>query len=472
MKIDPPTLALMTALTYLALPLLTWFALQARRDLTLDLWCGGGLLAGVGWILASLYGPRSDGLMWAVGHACLIGSMVVRGQALRIRLALPSRLRLMIVLAAWSALAFCLAQWLDDDTLAGLIARLSTGLAAAGLAWLAWRLSKKATCSAAKWIALGYALMSLAHLALLPLDESAAGVPAGAAWSHDWIALFATSMIVAVSGHFGFAAMVFEREMLAELERIRGSTQRDESHRLETRLRQLDRQRDLERVAAALGHELSQPLAAIRVHAEVAQRGIARDRLDAQQLCSMLAKISANIRRSEQIVGGTSHFSPVQPGQARRLDLEQAVRAVWDLLEYDASQHGIAVQLRCLAPRISVEMDPVQFALVLSNLLRNAIEALADHAGKRQIEIEISQERERALVRISDSGAGLPRALLGQPGMPFRSARPGGLGLGLAVSASLLQYAQGRLKLDNRPEGGMIATVTMPVSSEPASLTR
>ena len=463
MRIDMPTLAVMTALAYLALPLLTWLALRARRDLTVDLWCGGGLLASVGFFLSSLRGQLSDWLTLAVGFAFLIGSMVARAQALRISLAMPDRARQMVALAALSSLAFCLAQWLDAHFLRGMIVRVSVCLAAAGLSWLAWQLSRKESSPAAGWIAITYALMSLGFLALVIQSALAADAPRASGWSSYWTVPLISSMITAVVGHFGFAASVFEREKRAEVERSRRRAHQDESRQLESRLRQLNRQRDLAVVASSLGHELSQPLAVIRVHAEVARRGIARDRLDGQRLRETLEKIAANMRRSGQILGTASHFIQERPGQRRRLDLEQAVREAWELLEDDARKHGVELQLRCGDPAIAVCMDPVHLSLVLSNLLRNCVEVLAGHGEQRQIELDIRQQQDLALIRIRDHGPGLPAVLLGQVGMPFRTAKPDGLGLGLAICATLLRCAAGGLELENHPEAGVIATVTLPV---------
>ncbi len=466
MKIDMPTLAVMTALAYLGLPLLTWLALRARRDLIVDLWCGGGLLASVGWFLSSLRGQLSDWLTLAVGYAFLIGSMVARAQALRISLALPDRARQMVALAALSSLAFCLAQWLDAHFLRGMIVRVSVCLAAAGLTWLAWQLSRRESSPAAGSIAVTYALMSLGFLALVVQSALDAGAPRASGWSNYWTVPLISSMVTAVVGHFGFAAIVFEREKRAEVERIRRRAQQDESRQLESRLRQLNRQRDLAVVASSLGHELSQPLAVIRVHAEVAQRGIARDRLDAQRLRETLEKIAANTRRSMQILRTATQFIEERPGQRRRLELASAAREAWELLEDDARQHGIELQLSCADPAIAVCMDPVHLSLVLSNLLRNAVEALAGHEGRRRIEIDIRQQQDLALIRIRDHGPGLPPALLGQVGLPFRTAKPHGLGLGLAICATLLRRANAGLELENHPDGGVIATVTLPVHHE------
>lgn len=466
MRIDMPTLAVMTALAYLALPPLTWLALKARRDLIVDLWCGGGLLASVGWFLSSLRGQQSDWLTLAVGYAFLIGSMVARAQALRISLALPDRARQMVALAALSSLAFCLAQWRDDHFLRGMIVRVSVGLAAAGLGWLAWQLSRKESSPGAGWIAITYALMSLGFFTLVVQSALAAGAPRARGWSSYWTVPLITSMVTAVVGHFGFAAIVFEREKRAEVERTRRRSQQDESRQLESRMRQLSRQRDLAVVASSIGHELSQPLAVIRVHAEVAQRGIARDRLDAQRLREMLEKVAANIRRSMQILATATHFMQERPAHKRRLELAQAAREAWELLEDDARKHGIELQLRCGDPAIAVCMDAVHLSLVLSNLLRNAVEVLAGHEGRRRIELDIRRQQDLALIRIRDHGPGLSLALQGQVGLLFRSAKPHGLGLGLAICAALLRSANGGLELENHPGGGVIATVSLPVHNE------
>ena len=464
MKVDMPTLALMTALAYLALPLLTWFALKSRRDLTVDLWCGGGLLASLGWFLSSMRGQLSDWFTLAVGYAFLIGSMVARAQALRISLALPDRARLMITLAALSSLAFCLAQWLDAHFLRGMIVRVSVGLAAAGLSWLAWQLSRKESSQAAGWIAITYALMSLGFFALVAQSALAAGAPRASGWSSYWTVPLITSMITAVVGHFGFAAIVFEREKWAEVERIRRRAQQDESHQLESRLHQLNRQRDLAVVASSLGHELSQPLMALGSFAGAARTYAERGHRELLQ--ETLLDISTQAKRAAEIVGRIRGFVRQQTPGFQACTVNEVVNNVLALMrpEIRQQQARVIVQLNEELP--AIQADRVLLEQVVLNLVLNALQAMQDkYPVDKVVRVETGLQGDMVFIRVSDRGPGIAAPVAEQLFEPFFTTKPEGLGLGLNICRTSVESHRGRLEFENAPQGGAIFTVYLPLES-------
>jgi C4-dicarboxylate-specific signal transduction histidine kinase len=103
------------------------------------------------------------------------------------------------------------------------------------------------------------------------------------------------------------------------------------------------------------------------------------------------------------------------------------------------------------------------FSQVLINLLRNALQAMAECPDKRLWAACHSQQDQVFLV-IRDSGPGMPADLIERWGQPFQSTRHEGMGLGLAISREIVTRHQGQLKLSNHPQGGLEVVLSLPVA--------
>ncbi|MGQ0733319.1 MAG: sensor histidine kinase, partial [Acidobacteriota bacterium] len=111
-------------------------------------------------------------------------------------------------------------------------------------------------------------------------------------------------------------------------------------------------------------------------------------------------------------------------------------------------------------PTAVLQADPEMTRAVLLNLLANACHA----SGSREIDVHIRVADALCDIEIRDRGDGIPAAVRDQLFEPFVSARPGGTGLGLAISRRLTQLQGGTLAIEDRPGGGTIARVTLPLA--------
>ncbi|GAB3245891.1 ATP-binding protein [Chitinimonas naiadis] len=218
----------------------------------------------------------------------------------------------------------------------------------------------------------------------------------------------------------------------------------------------------LGQMAAGVTHELNQPLAAMRTLADNALTFMDRDK--PEQVRSNLGMIAGLVERMGKITSQLRNFArkrsagqpavPVSVATAlanARLLLEDRLRREQVMLVWDLSE-----------PEIQVLGDQVRLEQVLINLLRNALDAVSKQAVPR-IEVQVSDNAERVWIAVLDNGPGIAPEALDHLFDPFFSTKGGeGLGLGLAISLSILKDCHGNLSAANRPDGGACFTIELP----------
>ncbi len=208
----------------------------------------------------------------------------------------------------------------------------------------------------------------------------------------------------------------------------------------------------LGQMAAGMTHELNQPLTAIRAFSDNAKTFLERGQSD--KAAENLGHISAASARMGAIVGQMKEFARKSDAPLVAVDLAQAVQSSLHLLQHDVSRSGCSVQVDVQAG-VKVWGDTLRVEQVLINLLRNAIDA-AESSAQRRVHVALRQEDGLAVLRVRDSGSGLPQAVASRLFEPFFTTKPAGkgLGLGLAISSSIVQAMNGQLTAQNSSHGG------------------
>lgn len=242
---------------------------------------------------------------------------------------------------------------------------------------------------------------------------------------------------------------------LQETERLLRSTQ-DE-------LVQAGKLAMLGQMAAGVTHELNQPLTAIRTFADNAVTFLGRGQPDKAK--DNLGHISAASARMGAIIGQLKGFARKSHDSISRVDLGGAIEASIMLLNNEFRRHDVHLSTD-IAENIVVAGDMVRTEQVLINLLRNALDAV-DGTAQRNIFVGLRREGEEAVVRIQDSGPGIPAEVVEHLFEPFFTTKPSGkgLGLGLAISSSIVQAMNGQLSAHNRNEGGAEFVVRLPLQT-------
>lgn len=266
------------------------------------------------------------------------------------------------------------------------------------------------------------------------------------------------------------------RDLLDSNRRL--SAEIDERRRAETDLRQTQDEliqaaklAVLGQMAAGINHELNQPLAAIRAYAENASAFIARGRQNAAdanlaqivELTARMAEISAQLKQFSRKSGDSLAAVSVQAGFGYALRLYRA-----RLLSAD-----VTIVRDWPAEDAWVHADPVRLEQVLVNLIGNALQAMTDTPDPR-LELSIVNAAGRARIGVRDSGPGIAEAHLGRVFEPFFTTKPTGkgLGLGLSISARIVEDLGGRLEACNAAAGGARFTLDLPVGEAAPATTR
>ncbi|TAN51345.1 MAG: GHKL domain-containing protein [Methylococcaceae bacterium] len=460
--IDIRTTYIIVALLYLILPTVAWIVLAGQQSRAVVLWCGGGLLTGVGFGLIGLRGNIPDWVSYAVANLALFVATLLRAQSLRLDLAVPWRARWM----ALAALAFivifeCLRHGRQDELLRLQFVFSVWAALLLHLAALAVRIGRAEHSRSALWIARAYLLVILA--VLYRMFSLLAGRGSNILASGPDTQLLGFSLVLAaVVGHFGYVGLALDRSMRREIDAAAARARAEESHRLGERIAQWDRRRSLGEMSASLGHELNQPLTAILTNAQVARRGIQTGRFDKEQLLELIDKIAQNTQRASRIIERIRDFIRPMPVRRESVELGHVVREVAELVADEAKSRKVAIYSVLPECRVWVSGDPIQLSQIVLNVLRNAIEAVA-LVSRREVHVDVRRQDERALLSIRDSGLGLAPEVMAKAGTPFFTTKPEGLGVGLSISRTIAEQHGGKLTIGNAEDGGALVELALPL---------
>ena len=220
-------------------------------------------------------------------------------------------------------------------------------------------------------------------------------------------------------------------------------------------------------MAATLAHELNQPLAAIVNYLNGSLRLVSQAGGPAQVERALLAA-RTQAEHASAVIARVREFVRAREPRRDAHAIADIAGTVVELLRLEAERQQLCIEL-ALAPDLPpVYADRVMVEQVLLNLVKNAIEAMrATAPGQRELRIEgrvnLDDEVE---VRVLDRGGGLSPAQSEQLFSPFFTTKTDGLGIGLAICRSIIEYHEGRLYFEARPGGGSVFAFTLPRARE------
>ena len=224
-------------------------------------------------------------------------------------------------------------------------------------------------------------------------------------------------------------------------------------------------------LAASLVHELTQPLAASLANAETASELLAEPIPDLDELRATVNDIVADDRRVGDLIQQLRRFLRRGDGERSELKLCKVIDDVVRLVAGDASRKGIEIVFACAQGSLSFVADRVQIQQVLLNLLLNALDAVADNdSGSRRVEVLARASGGVVSVEITDCGRGMDEPTLARIFQPFFTTKPGGMGLGLSISQTIVAAHGGTLSARSTP--GIGTTFRMELPSRPPDVIR
>jgi len=241
---------------------------------------------------------------------------------------------------------------------------------------------------------------------------------------------------------------------------------------LEERERLRDRLAALGEMAAAIAHEVKNPLAGIEVMAGLLKRRLTESP-DAQ---AVLADIIKEAKMANVIVQEVLAFVRPIRLQVEDIAVADVIRDAIAMADSHSLKANITVGVEVPEALRPIQGDPHQLRQIFTNLMTNAFEAMNGSGTIDIVAIAIEGEDEASssdhatgpmiLITISDSGPGIPPEVIDRIFSPFFTTKPQGSGLGLAIVRKIVDAHDGRIDVGSRPGGGTVFRVTLPVRSQ------
>jgi PAS domain S-box-containing protein len=217
-------------------------------------------------------------------------------------------------------------------------------------------------------------------------------------------------------------------------------------------------------LTGTLAHELSQPLAAVRSNAQAARLFLNRQPLDIAELQATLDDIISNNKRASAVIEGLRALLRKEVNPSGPVDVNDIVRDVVDLARSEIVSRRITLTTTLSSGIQSVFGNRVQLQQVLLNLVLNACDAMSETPpGQRQLTVATVLQGGFVHLVVSDRGVGIPGGQLERVFEPFVTFREHGLGLGLAISRSIVSAHGGSIRAENNADGGATFRCLLPV---------
>ncbi len=248
-------------------------------------------------------------------------------------------------------------------------------------------------------------------------------------------------------------------------ERIRAE---EELRRTQAELAHVTRVTTMGELTASIAHEVNQPLAAIVGNADICLDKLNDSQLDLELLREALADIVSDGLRASEVIAGIRALVKRSTPQKMQLDLNIVIREVLMLVGQEARRKGIALRTELGVVHPFVLGDRVQLQQVLLNLVINGIEAMDEVEGRMR-ELRVMTDRGEGNVVVAgvrDCGVGIAPQETEQIFKPFHTTKTGGMGMGLAISRSIIEAHGGRLWAEANDGPGTTFIFTLPPGND------
>jgi two-component system, LuxR family, sensor kinase FixL len=233
---------------------------------------------------------------------------------------------------------------------------------------------------------------------------------------------------------------------------------------LQSQIAHFTRLNTADELATSLAHELNQPLGTVVLNCETAMRLLEGAASIECELVEALAQAKEAACYASEVVRHLRGFLSHTDELRTVCQLSSLVQDVSKLIEIDARDNDVDLELDVGQGLPPVRLDCVQIEQVLLNLAHNSIEALRDkHGGRRRVKITALHQSERhILVSVEDTGPGMDAKQLKRIFTPFYTTKRDGMGMGLSISRTIIEAHGGKLWAESEPGRGAILRFTLP----------
>jgi two-component system sensor histidine kinase HydH len=217
----------------------------------------------------------------------------------------------------------------------------------------------------------------------------------------------------------------------------------------------------LARLLKRLAHEVRNPLSSLGVHFQLLEEDLNTLSPSARiQLASRLGIIHGELHRLESIVERFLKLAGPSALELEPVDINTIVNHVCELLRPEASTRKVEILVKMESGLQPVTVDSVRLTQALLNIIINGIQAVS---GPGQVKVSAAKSGDNLLLRVQDTGPGIPASELGDIFDPYYTTKAEGNGLGLWIAQQIAVAHGGDLRAENTPAGGAVFTLTLPL---------
>ncbi len=221
-------------------------------------------------------------------------------------------------------------------------------------------------------------------------------------------------------------------------------------------------------MASSLAHELNQPLTAITNYSLGAVSRMKDGGVSPDELLPALEKTAGQAQRAGNIIRRIREFVKRSEPRRRPTDVVRIVEDAIGFADIEAAKKGIEIRTRVEPGLPARDVDPILIEQLLLNLLKNAIDEM-DEAVVRRIDLTVRRHDDMVEFAVIDRGSGIQELQLANLFQPFFSTKAEGMGMGLNICRSIVEFHHGRLTVERNPEGGSVFVFTLPLATDAAA---
>ncbi len=230
-------------------------------------------------------------------------------------------------------------------------------------------------------------------------------------------------------------------------------------------LARLDRAARLGQLRGSIAHELNQPLTGILSNAQAAELMLESDRWTRDELAKVMSEIVADAKRAGGVIRGLRELYREHKKDYSPIDINTLVAETTRLLNSEMVLQQVELTSECAESLPRVIGNSVQIQQVLFNLIMNGVQSMESvPRGERLVRVATELRENEVRVCVEDRGPGIDHDKIDSIFEPLATWKPGGTGMGLAISSSIIQAHGGRMWAENGPDGGACVGFAMPVA--------
>ena len=216
-----------------------------------------------------------------------------------------------------------------------------------------------------------------------------------------------------------------------------------------------DRSLRLGQMAASLSHELNQPLTAVLSTAQAGINFINSNEASPALLKQILQKIVENNKRTASILSSIRGMLKLENREKEKIDLNDCISELVEVYESEAKKQNTKINVTLVDNPVYIIADKIQIQQVLLNLIFNAAEVMeVQNTANRMIDIIQNIKNGDVIISVRDHGKGIDDSIKDRIFKPFVTSRVDGSGIGLSICKSIIEDHNGKIWVENKPDGG------------------